>query len=109
MPARGGRDAKIKIGNAALLDTGLVMDPHQFVPKYADLADERGLMKMAITCYLLRSNGNRPQHAPVTPQRARNKLVERSLQWQKRRILYQAELMSILNLARRKYKVSCTK
>jgi glyoxylase-like metal-dependent hydrolase (beta-lactamase superfamily II) len=41
------------------------MNPHQFLPKHADqflsefrhLADERGLMPMAITCYLLRSAG----------------------------------------------------
>lgn len=58
----------ITIGNVevtALLDTGLLMNPHIFLPKHADqmlqeyagLADERGLMKMAVTCYLLRSNG----------------------------------------------------
>jgi glyoxylase-like metal-dependent hydrolase (beta-lactamase superfamily II) len=58
----------VNIGNVqvtALLDTGLLMDPRQFMPAHADefateykhLADERGLMPMAITCYLVRSAG----------------------------------------------------
>jgi glyoxylase-like metal-dependent hydrolase (beta-lactamase superfamily II) len=41
------------------------MNPHQFLPQHADemiaeysnLADERGLMPMAVTCFLLRSAG----------------------------------------------------
>lgn len=59
---------KATIGNVevtALLDAPLLMNPHQFMPKHANaflsefghLADERGLMQMAITCYLLRSGG----------------------------------------------------
>ena len=59
---------KLTVGSVevtALLDTGLLMNPHMFLPKYAeqflsefaDLADERGLMPMAITCYLVRSGG----------------------------------------------------
>jgi glyoxylase-like metal-dependent hydrolase (beta-lactamase superfamily II) len=48
-----------------LFDTPLLMDPRQFLPAhaeqflhdYAHLADERGLMEMSITCYLLRSAG----------------------------------------------------
>ena len=58
----------VTIGNVrvtALLDTGLLMDPHQFLPKYADqllaeyaeVANERGLMPMSVTCYLVRSEG----------------------------------------------------
>lgn len=49
----------------ALLDTGLLMNPQHFMPEHAGefteqfghLADERGLFRMAITCYLLRSGG----------------------------------------------------
>jgi glyoxylase-like metal-dependent hydrolase (beta-lactamase superfamily II) len=49
----------------AILDTPLLMDPKQFMPRYADqfsaeyshLADERGLMQMSISCYLVRSAG----------------------------------------------------
>lgn len=59
---------KVTIGSVEvtpLLDTGLLMNPHMFLPKHADqflaefpqLADERGLMPMAITCYLVRSAG----------------------------------------------------
>jgi glyoxylase-like metal-dependent hydrolase (beta-lactamase superfamily II) len=58
----------VSIGNVqvtALLDTGVLMDPRQFMPAHAEefatefkhLADERGLMQMAITCYLVRSDG----------------------------------------------------
>ena len=59
---------KVRIGDVevtALLDTGLLMDPRQFLPAHAEefateyrhLADERGLMTMAVTCYLVRSQG----------------------------------------------------
>ncbi len=59
---------KVKIGNVEitpLLDTGLLMDPKFFLPQhadqmlkqYADHVDERGLMRMSITCYLVRSGG----------------------------------------------------
>ena len=59
---------KVTIGSVeitALLDTGLLMNPRMFLPEHADafieefghLADERGLMPMAITCYLVRSAG----------------------------------------------------
>lgn len=49
----------------ALLDTGLLMSPQHFMPdhaeeilqEYGDLADERGLFRMAVTTYLLRSAG----------------------------------------------------
>ncbi len=58
----------VTVGNVqvtALFDTPLLMDPKQFLPAYADqflteyahLADERGLMPMSITCYLVRSAG----------------------------------------------------
>lgn len=48
-----------------LLDTGLLMNPHTFFPavaeqaiaEYPDLVDERQLMRVAITCYLVRSHG----------------------------------------------------
>lgn len=59
---------KVTIGNVevtALLDTALLMNPRtfmadhgdQFVAEFGHLADERGLMPMAITCYLVRSEG----------------------------------------------------
>ena len=59
---------KVSIGNVevtALLDTGLLVDPRQFLPAHADamlaeyghLADSRGLMQMAVTTYLVRSAG----------------------------------------------------
>ncbi len=59
---------KVTIGNVeitALLDTALLMNPKIFMPshgdellaEYRDLADERGLLPMAITCYLIRSAG----------------------------------------------------
>jgi glyoxylase-like metal-dependent hydrolase (beta-lactamase superfamily II) len=59
---------KVTIGSVevtALLDTGLLMNPRMFMPQHADqfvaecghLADARGLMPMAITCYLVRSGG----------------------------------------------------
>ena len=59
---------KVTIGNVqvtALLDTALLMNPRIFMPKHGDelfreyshLADERGLLPMAITCYLVRSAG----------------------------------------------------
>lgn len=49
----------------ALLDAPILMDPRQFLPQHAaafmaefgHLADERGLMQMAVTCYLVRSSG----------------------------------------------------
>ena len=58
----------IKIGNVeitAVLDSGMLMNPHFFMPEhseqmlaeYSNLADERGLMRMAVTTYLLRSGG----------------------------------------------------
>ena len=58
----------VTVGNVqvtALFDTPLLMDPRQFLPAHADqflsdyahLADERGLMPMSITCYLVRSAG----------------------------------------------------
>ncbi len=58
----------VTIGNVeitALLDTAILMNPHQFLPpyadqmlrEYADSVDERGLMPMAVTCYLVRSAG----------------------------------------------------
>jgi glyoxylase-like metal-dependent hydrolase (beta-lactamase superfamily II) len=48
-----------------VLDTGLLMNPLTFIPghgddlmaEYGDLADERGLMRMAVTTYLVRSAG----------------------------------------------------
>ena len=48
-----------------LLDTRLLMNPQMFLPEHADefvaecghLADQRGLYPMAITCYLVRSDG----------------------------------------------------
>ena len=59
---------KVNVGSVEvtpLLDTGLLMNPHMFMPDHADefiaefghLADNRGLMPMAITCYLVRSAG----------------------------------------------------
>lgn len=59
---------KITIGNVeitALLDTPILMNPHQFMPAHAEQmlrenagsVDERGLMPMAVTCYLVRSGG----------------------------------------------------
>ncbi len=59
---------KATVGNVevtALLDAHLVMDPRQFLPAHAEafvaeyghLADARGLLPMAVTCYLLRSGG----------------------------------------------------
>lgn len=59
---------KATIGNVevtALLDAHLVMDPRQFLPAHAEafvaeyghLADARGLLPMAVTCYLVRSAG----------------------------------------------------
>lgn len=58
----------VTIGNVRITpvrDTGILMNPHQFIPKhagqmlaeYAHLADERGLMAMSVTCYLVRSEG----------------------------------------------------
>lgn len=48
-----------------LLDCRLLMNPHNFMPghgdailaEYGSVADSRGLLPMAITCYLLRSQG----------------------------------------------------
>lgn len=59
---------KVRIGAVEvtpLLDCGLLMDPRMFLPAHAEefvteyghLANERGLMTMAITCYLVRSGG----------------------------------------------------
>ncbi len=59
---------KTRIGNVevtALLDTPVLMNPHMFMPRVADqmiaeyshLLDERQLMTMSITTYLLRSAG----------------------------------------------------
>lgn len=58
----------VKIGNVEILplqDTSILMNPRNFIPEhgeefisqYAHLADERGLMPMSITCYLIRSAG----------------------------------------------------
>lgn len=58
----------ITIGNVAiqpLLDTNLLMNPlgffgangTRFLEEYAHLADQRGLMGVSITCYLVRSAG----------------------------------------------------
>ena len=49
----------------ALLDSGLLMNPRQFLPAHADAflaewaqqVDARGLLPMAVTCYLVRSAG----------------------------------------------------
>jgi len=59
---------KATVGNVevtALRDAHLVMDPRQFLPAHAEafvaeyghLADARGLLPMAVTCYLVRSAG----------------------------------------------------
>src|SRR5512140_3072101 len=59
---------KVTIGNVEimpLLDTPVLMNPQTFLPGHGDqflaefghLADERGLMPMAISCYLVRSGG----------------------------------------------------
>lgn len=64
----GGNMHKVTIGNVeitALLDAPVLMNPLNFIPEhgeqmareYAHLADERGLMTMAITSYLVRSAG----------------------------------------------------
>ncbi|MCC6383059.1 MAG: MBL fold metallo-hydrolase [Dehalococcoidia bacterium] len=58
----------LRIGNVEvlpLLDTALLMNPRQFLPEHADQflaeygheADSRGLLPMAVTCFLLRSAG----------------------------------------------------
>ncbi len=58
----------VKIGNVEILplqDTAILMNPRQFMPdhgeqfatEFAAEADERGLMPMSITCYLVRSAG----------------------------------------------------
>lgn len=58
----------VSIGNVeitALLDCPILMNPEFFMPEHADGireefgkdADERGLLPMAITCYLIRSEG----------------------------------------------------
>jgi glyoxylase-like metal-dependent hydrolase (beta-lactamase superfamily II) len=58
----------VTIGNVEilpLLDTGLLMDPKFFFPSQADkmlreypgLLDERNLMRVAVTCFLVRSGG----------------------------------------------------
>jgi glyoxylase-like metal-dependent hydrolase (beta-lactamase superfamily II) len=59
---------KATVGNVevtALLDAPILMNPHQFMPQHAEaflsefghMADERGLMQMAVTCYVVRSAG----------------------------------------------------
>src|SRR5471030_2754683 len=59
---------KITIGSVeitALLDSRILMDPRRFLPQYADqlaaeyadAMDERGLLPMAVTSYLIRSAG----------------------------------------------------
>lgn len=58
----------VMIGNVEvlpLLDTALLMNPKQFLPEHADEflaeysheADSRGLLPMAVTCFLVRSAG----------------------------------------------------
>lgn len=58
----------VAIGNVevtAVLDTGLLMNPRTFLADHSDeflsewsgRLDERGLLPMAVTCYLVRSNG----------------------------------------------------
>ena len=58
----------VTIGNVQITpiqDTSILMNPRQFMPEhgeafateYAHLADERGLMPMSITCFLVRSAG----------------------------------------------------
>jgi len=58
----------VTVGNVSITpiqDTSILMDPRQFMPQYGEqfateyrhLADERGLMAMSITTYLLRSAG----------------------------------------------------
>ncbi len=58
----------VTIGNVQitpLLDTPVLMNPRMFFPRdgdafmeeFGEVADERGLFPMAITCYLVRSNG----------------------------------------------------
>ncbi len=60
--------SKVVIGNVEIqpvLDTNLLGDPNTFLPKsagrfaaeYPELVDERQLITMSITCYLLRSEG----------------------------------------------------
>ena len=67
-PSEGHRMNTAVVGNVevtAILDTGLLMNPRTFLPGHGDqflaefphLADERGLMPMAITSYLVRSAG----------------------------------------------------
>ncbi len=59
---------RITVGNVEItpvLDTGLLMNPDYFFPahakdvnrEYADQLDERGLLPVSITCYLVRSEG----------------------------------------------------
>ncbi len=59
---------KTRIGNVEavpLIDAALLMDPHQFLPRVADqmiaeyphLLDDRQLMNMSVTTYLIRSAG----------------------------------------------------
>jgi glyoxylase-like metal-dependent hydrolase (beta-lactamase superfamily II) len=59
---------KVTIGNVEitpLQDASILMNPRMFIPEhgdefateYAHMADERGLMPMSVTCYLLRSAG----------------------------------------------------
>jgi glyoxylase-like metal-dependent hydrolase (beta-lactamase superfamily II) len=58
----------VTVGNVEItpvLDTAVLMNPRYFAPdhadallaEYADKADERGLLPMAITCFLIRSAG----------------------------------------------------
>jgi glyoxylase-like metal-dependent hydrolase (beta-lactamase superfamily II) len=59
---------KVTIGNVEImpvLDTGVLMDPRGFFPthadslmrEYASLLDERSLIRMSITCFVVRSGG----------------------------------------------------
>jgi glyoxylase-like metal-dependent hydrolase (beta-lactamase superfamily II) len=60
---------RVRIGNVEIqpiLDTPVLMNPHQFLPKHAEaflrefadlVVDPRGLFQMSITCFLLRSAG----------------------------------------------------
>jgi glyoxylase-like metal-dependent hydrolase (beta-lactamase superfamily II) len=59
---------RVTIGDVEVLplqDAAMLMNPHVFMPQHAgewlaetpDLADERGLMPMSVTCFLVRSAG----------------------------------------------------
>lgn len=76
-----------RIGNVeiqAIQDCSILMNPHQFMPDHADQfmqefghqADERGLLPMSVTCFLIRSGGRNvlvdtglgPRRRPGFPQ-----------------------------------------